>query len=218
MSKNLKIFIRLFSSPSALWRYQIKRNRRSALWKCLILERIKIGWRYGEIISMLESSNCIDCWNDTQTTRSINFNRIRYFDIEFWHNREILLNNVPSQLEGPLIFFDMGMQRIVCCIPYASTLSARAGRSLIEWFLRTGSSGPEDVHSQTLVQQNNVRCGMSRSFFRKPSFSSTFSSYNSEIADCGTFNDNRGTIQSLHPHQERFDLFSTFWASKCNPS
>ena len=60
--------------------------------KFLILERIKSGWRYGEIISMLESSNCIDCWNDTQRTKSIHSNRTRYF---YWNNPTFIDCDIP---------------------------------------------------------------------------------------------------------------------------
>ena len=60
--------------------------------KFLILERIKSGWRYGEIISMLESSNCIDCWNEPQRTKSIHPNRIRYIN---WNNRTLIDCDIP---------------------------------------------------------------------------------------------------------------------------
>jgi len=69
--------------------------------KFLILERIKSGWRYGEIISMLESSNCIDCWNEPQRTKSIHSNRIRYI---YWINRTLIDCDIPWNWDDNGIF------------------------------------------------------------------------------------------------------------------
>ena len=69
--------------------------------KFLILERIKSGWRYGEIISMLESSNCIDCWNEPQRTKSIHFNRTRYIN---WNNRTLIDCDIPWNWDDSGIF------------------------------------------------------------------------------------------------------------------
>ena len=64
--------------------------------KFLILERIKSGWRYGEIISMFESSNCIDCWNEPQRTKSIHSNRTRYI---YSNNRTLIDCDIPWNLD-----------------------------------------------------------------------------------------------------------------------
>ena len=70
------------------------------------------------------------------------------YSIEFRHNREILLNNVPSQLEGPLIFLIW-----VCNVSYAAYHMHRHYQHELDEVSQNDSSEPEVLDRKTFTRK-----------------------------------------------------------------